>query len=352
MKKDSVTDMAATAPLLLDWYDQNARLLPWREDPSPYRTWISEIMLQQTRVETVIPYFEAFVAEVPHAAALAALPDDRLLKLWQGLGYYSRARNLKLAAQRIMERHGGQLPASFEALRALPGLGDYAAGAVASIAFGIKVPAVDGNVLRVFARLTDLEDDITLSASRRRLSEMVTTSLPEERVGDYNQAIMDLGATICLPNGTPLCHHCPLVGVCAGFACGKAASLPRKSSPKARRTQQKTVFLITMMGKIVLRRRPSRGLLAGLWEPPTVDGTLDAGAAALLLSQWGFSPHTLVEQPTARHIFTHIEWDMTVWHAEVAPGQLPLSWEIADKAALAARYPLPTAFHRSVAQLD
>lgn len=266
--------LAQLPELLLRWYDQSARVLPWREDPTPYRVWVSEIMLQQTRVEAVRPYYERFLEAFPTVEALAGAPEDRLLKQWEGLGYYNRARNLRRAAQVIVERYGGQVPASFEELRSLPGIGDYTAGAVASIAFQIPVPAVDGNVLRVISRVLCRYDNILDPRVKRRTERELRQVLPQ-RVGDFNQSLMELGALVCLPGGPPKCLVCPLRQVCRGRAQGVAEELPMKAKAKPRRREDRTVFLlVSREGRLALSRRPDQGLLAGLWELPAAEGAL------------------------------------------------------------------------------
>ena len=253
---------------LLEWFRDNARQLPWRDEPTPYHVWLSEIMLQQTRVAAVLDYYRRFLIEAPDVAALAALTENRLMKLWQGLGYYSRARNLQKAAKVIMERYGGQFPADYAAVRALPGVGDYTAGAVCSIAFGQAVPAVDGNVLRVCARLRGDEGDITTSQMKRKVTRDLERVIPVHAAGTFNQALMELGATVCLPNGAPLCTRCPARDFCAALAQGRVDELPVKAPKRPRRMEERTVWLIFRQNRVALRRRPARGLLAGLWEFP------------------------------------------------------------------------------------
>ena len=244
---DSYTQPAALALLaqarepLLAWYQANARRLPWRENPTPYRVWVSEMMLQQTRVAAAIPYYLRFLEALPTLEDLAACPRERLMKLWQGLGYYSRAANLQKAAQLVVERYGGRLPADAGALRALPGVGDYTAGAVASIAFGLPCPAVDGNVLRVLARLTANRQDIALPGTKKDCAAALVQIIPRDCPGDFNQALMDLGATVCLPNGQPLCAQCPLRGLCRARALGLQAELPLREKRTARRLEALTV---------------------------------------------------------------------------------------------------------------
>ena len=328
--------------LLLAWYDGNARVLPWREDPSPYRVWVSEIMLQQTRVEAVKPYYERFLAALPTVVDLAAVPEERLLKLWEGLGYYNRARNLQKAARLVVEQYGGELPGEWEALRRLPGVGDYTAGAIASIAFGKRATAVDGNVLRVTARLLHRQDNILDPKVKRRVEEELLEILPQ-RVGDFNQALMELGALVCLPGGAPLCGRCPLSSLCRACALGDQESLPVKAKAKPRRVEERTVFLLFCGGRAALRRRPETGLLSGLWELPQVPGKLSREEAEEQLRQWGLRPVTSLSQtPPAKHVFTHVEWRMTGWSCQVDREGEGFSW--ADEKALKRDYPLPSAF--------
>ena len=247
---------------LLKWYDQNARILPWRENPQPYRVWVSEIMLQQTRVEAVKPYFERFLKALPTVEDLAQAPEEQLLKLWEGLGYYNRVRNLQRGARAVMTEHGGVIPASFEALKKLPGIGDYTAGAIGSIAFQIPVPAVDGNVLRVISRVLYRRDNILDAKVKRRIEGEIKEILPE-RTGDFNQSLMELGATVCLPNGAPKCNECPLQELCRAHLVGDEESLPVKTKAKKRKIEQRTVFLLVCDGKIALRKRPEKRASGG-----------------------------------------------------------------------------------------
>ena len=323
---------ALTAPLLT-WYDLNGRTLPWRSVVTPYRTWVSEIMLQQTRVSAVIPYFERFMAELPDAAALATVPEERLLKLWEGLGYYSRARNLQKAAKVIVSDFGGELPRTCASLKTLPGIGDYTAAAIASINFGEPVAAVDGNLLRVAARVSGCADDI-MDARVRELQ-------PPERPGDYNQALMDLGATVCLPNGAPKCEICPARMMCEAYKNGLTEILPVRAKKKARKIEERTVLLLFQNGKTALRKRADTGLLASLWEFPSVLGNLDEAGVSLALAQMGLSAKSIEPAGSAKHIFTHIEWDMKGYFADVTGENDDLFW--ADAAAI------PTAFKKFAA---
>lgn len=319
-------------PLLL-WFRDNARVLPWRSDPTPYHVWVSEIMLQQTRVAAVLGYYERFLAALPDVQSLARCEEGSLLKLWQGLGYYSRPRNLQKAAKQILTDFGGEFPKNYVNLRKLVGVGDYTAGAIASIAFGEPVPAVDGNVLRVVSRLTDDHRDVTRPETKEDIRQYLVDIIPREMPGDFNQAMMDLGATVCLPNGAPLCEKCPCAGFCAGYQKGTAADLPVKAPKKARRVEERTVWLIFREGKVALRRRPAKGLLAGLWEYP---------------NELGEAPCPVeggVEYATAgKHIFTHVEWRMKGYTVAAATDALPEGWVWADRGELASTYAVPSAF--------
>ena len=326
---------------LLKWYGENKRVLPWREKKNPYEIWVSEIMLQQTRVEAVKPFYERFMRELPNVAALAVCPEEKLLKLWEGLGYYNRVRNMQKAAQKIMEVYDGVFPADYEALKGLPGIGNYTAGAVASIAFCIPVPAVDGNVLRVMARLREDGEDILKQSVKNRVEAELTEIMPAEDPGAFNQAMMDLGATVCLPNGAPLCEKCPARAFCAAYQNDMTDVLPVRAAKKPRRVEERTVFLLVRDGRLALRKRPAKGLLAGLWELPNVPGNLDEAGAAITLAQWGLTARTLTPVGAAKHIFSHVEWDMHGYLAAAEGENNEFLW--ADGAALQAAA-IPSAF--------
>ena len=342
---------------LLNWYEANARDLPWRRTDDAYRIWVSEIMLQQTRVAAVIPYYNRFLAALPTVAALAAVEEEPLHKLWEGLGYYSRANNLRLAAGQILERFGGGVPLRYADLITLPGIGDYTAGAVASIAGGEKVPAVDGNVLRVMARLQndrrDVADPRTKQAVRQELLPLFaalpdgTLSMknphlhqPAPLPGLLNSALMELGATICVPNGPPQCEGCPLKSLCAAYEAGVCRELPVKHPKKARHILEKTVFALWAENGWLGFRRPVSGLLAGLWQLPEEPGLLEERAIAERLNAWGLSPTGALLLYQRKHVFTHMEWRMQVCAARVASvGPLPEGWQI-----LTEQMTLPTAY--------
>ncbi len=334
-----------TAPLLA-WYDLNGRTLPWRSIVTPYRTWVSEIMLQQTRVSAVIPYFERFMAELPDAAALATVPEERLLKLWEGLGYYSRARNLQKAAKVIVSDFGGELPRTCASLKTLPGIGDYTAAAIASINFGEPVAAVDGNLLRVAARVSGCADDIMDAKVRKQFTAHLNEAIDPARPGAYNQAMMDLGATVCLPNGAPRCGICPARTVCAAYKNGLTEVLPVRAKKKSRRVEERTVLLLFQDGRIALRKRPDTGLLAGLWEYPNLPESLDEAGALLALAQLGLTAESIAPAGSAKHIFTHIEWDMKGYFAAVTGENNELFWADASAFDDAA---IPTAFKKFAA---
>ena len=327
---------------LLEWFRDNARCLPWRDDPTPYHVWLSEIMLQQTRVAAVLDYYRRFLEAAPDIPALAALPEDRLMKLWQGLGYYSRARNLQKAARVIVDEYGGQFPTDYAAIRALPGVGDYTAGAICSIAFGQAVPAVDGNVLRVYARIAGDGGDISTPQMKEKVTRALEGIIPVNWAGTFNQALMELGATVCLPNGAPLCQRCPAKGFCAALAQGRIEELPVKAPKKARRVEKRAVWLIFWGDSVALRRRPDKGLLAGLWEFPN---ELFGGQG---LEQWGIQAGLQEWGAQAKHIFTHIEWHMSILHAEAETDALPPGWVWASGDELEEKYAVPNAFERAL----
>ena len=335
---------------LVDWYKKEARPLPWREEPTPYRVWVSEIMLQQTRIEAAREYFNRFTRAFPTVEALAAAELDDVLKLWEGLGYYSRARNLHKCAKTVCETYGGVFPPDAAALRALPGIGDYTAGAIASIAYGLPEPAVDGNVLRVVTRLTDCHDDIADQRTKRAIRAALVGAMPSEAadIRIFNQAMMELGATLCGPNTAPQCGDCPVRALCLGHQCGTAEALPVKKAKKERRIEEKTVFLLLGTEGVALRKRPKTGLLAGLWEFPNVPGTLDESAAAAAVAGMGLTPVDWKSRLTSKHIFTHVEWHMTGYILTVrGSGAAELVW--ADGPGLLARS-VPSAFARYYAE--
>jgi len=331
---------------LLHWFWANHRVLPFRSDPTPYHVWVSEIMLQQTRVAAAVPYYERFVQELSDIPALAACEEERLLKLWEGLGYYSRVRNLQKAARIVCEQYGGQLPGDLAALKKLPGIGDYTAGAIASIGFGIPAPAVDGNVLRVFARLYNDEGDIMQPAVKAATTQKVMAQQPAEAPGDFNQALMELGALVCTP-GQPDCTACPLQALCLGRQSGNPARLPQKAPKKARKKCELTLCLAQdAAGRWLLQKRGGQGVLAGLWQPPVLaEEALDEKKALAAAQKLLPAAVLLKEKPLkAKHIFTHLEWHMTAYVMAVPCTPPPEGCVWASPAQLEQEYTLPGAF--------
>lgn len=332
---------------LLEWFKTNKRILPWREIPTPYRVWVSEIMLQQTRVEAVKPYFERFVTELPTIRDLADCNEERLLKLWEGLGYYNRVRNMQIAAKTVMQEYDGQLPPSYEELLKLKGIGHYTAGAIASIAYGIPVPAVDGNVLRVITRVTEDDTDIMKQSFKTAMEETLKAAMPKDAASAYNQALMELGATVCVPNGEPNCMACPLKELCITGRKGTAMQYPIKSKAKKRRLEEKTIFVIQDGSKVILNKRPKKGLLAGMYEFPNVEGHLSEEEALEYVKKLGLMPIRIQKLEEAKHIFSHIEWHMNGYVVKVAQleendsGLLFLEAEDCIN-----NYPVPSAFER------
>ena len=339
---DKIACLRQAAPVLADWYREHARPLPWRENPSHYRIWLSEIMLQQTRIEAVKPYFQRFLEALPDIPALAAAPEETVLKLWEGLGYYSRARNLQKAAQACVEEYGGELPADYERLRKLPGIGNYTAGAIASIAWGQPVPAVDGNVLRVLARLFADGADIRRPQVKREAEEQIREILPEVAPGDFNQGIMELGETICIPGGVPLCGDCPWQEFCRARQQGTVEQFPVKSPPKPRRVEKRTVLRLEAGHRVAIRRRPSKGLLAGLYEFPAVEGWRTEEQVWQWLEKQGAAVLAVEALGRVRHIFSHVEGEMTGYRIRLAR-ELAGEWVFVPWEELREHYPLPTA---------
>ena len=328
---------------LLPWYDENRRELPWRRDKDPYHIWLSEIMLQQTRVEAVKGYYERFLNALPTIASLANADDEQLHKLWEGLGYYSRVRNLKKAAQVIMTEYGGRFPGEYKKVLALPGVGEYTAGAICSIAFDQKTPAVDGNVLRLYARLTDDHTPIDSPALKKSVQEKLREIYPDA-AGDFTQALMELGATLCGPNRKPDCENCPCRAFCLGYERGTAEQLPVRLPKTQRRREDRTVFILSCDGCYALEKRPDKGLLAGLWQFPNVPGKLEISAAMEEVERIGLKPKEILRQVERKHIFTHIQWDMSGIYMEVAEQGGGFAWHSAEK--IRRESALPTAFRQ------
>lgn len=328
---------------LIPWYQQNARSLPWRIDREPYHVWLSEIMLQQTRVEAVKPYYIRFLKRLPTLRALSLCDEETLMKLWEGLGYYSRARNLRRAAKQIMETADGVFPSDYESLRRLPGVGEYTAGAIASICYDLPEPAVDGNVLRVMSRICADSRCIDEPVFRREIrAQLCIVYQQHGHCGILTQALMELGATICIPNGMPHCEQCPCKAFCAAKCANTVMQYPVRKKKKSRRIEYHTVYILRCDDQIALRKRPSRGLLAGMWELPHVDGKLAPQEALNAAASWNCMPSELVSVARRVHIFTHIEWHMTCVYLRCKACPEEFTW--VPIAALAAETALPTAF--------
>jgi len=344
--------LLTAAKQILPWYENNHRDLPWRSDSDPYHVWISEIMLQQTRVEAVKEYYIRFLKTLPNIAALANVSDETLLKLWQGLGYYNRAANLKKAANVIIANHSGVFPDKYDEILSLPGIGAYTAGAIGSISFQLPKPAVDGNVLRIISRLTDSDKNIDLPNVKKEISEgleevYTTLSLESsENASLLTQGFMELGATVCIPNGVPHCERCPWSDLCQAKAQGTTHLRPVRSPKKERRIEERAVLILFKDDHVVLNKRPEKGLLAKLWEfPNTLSETSsisDMQDAIRYSEKLGFHPVKGVMQTTYTHIFSHVEWRMTAYYIEIRPENVPAVFPAFSE--IEADYALPSAF--------
>lgn len=339
---------------LTEWFTQNQRILPWRNTGNPYDIWLSEIMLQQTRVEAVIRYFNRFKEELPTIEALASCSMDHLMKLWEGLGYYSRARNLKKCAEILLEKYDGQLPQTKEELLELPGIGSYTAGAVSALAYGKMEPAVDGNVLRVLARLFAVSDDIRKPDTRKKMEEMIESFYRNHGetevlhnpnfVSQWTQGLMELGAIVCLPNGAPDCIHCPWNGCCKAHLEKQTDEIPYRSALKKRRILKKTVLVIRNGDRFLLHKRSEQGLLARLYEFMTVDGHLNRSAVRKAVEEKGMEVLRIRPLPDARHIFTHQEWHMTGYEVQVSSFSDPHETLFFTTKKELQNYAIPSAF--------
>ena len=321
---------------LLPWYGKHRRQLPWRADREPYHVWLSEIMLQQTRVEAVKGYYERFLRELPTVEALADASEDRLTKLWEGLGYYSRVRNLQKAAREILAL--GSFPNTYKELLSLSGIGPYTAGAIASICFEEPVAAVDGNVIRVLSRY------LGETVERRDAAELLGPVYPIGNCGDFTQALMELGATVCAPNGAPDCDHCPLRELCIAKKQGRQRELPIKKPKKERRIEHRTVFVLQCGDKLAICKRPAKGLLAGLWQFPDTEGHLTMQEALSLASEWGVAPQSPVLEIEREHIFTHVEWKLRGIYLQC--GDMSPNFQWYSREAIGEAIGLPTAYRQ------
>ena len=344
--QEMVSIMDRTTEPVVAWFQEHKRDLPWRRSPDAYRVWVSEIMLQQTRVEAVKPYYERFLKELPTVEALAEAKEDKLLKLWEGLGYYNRVRNMQKAAQQIMIDYQGRFPDTYEEIRSLKGIGNYTAGAISAFAYGIPKPAVDGNVLRVVSRLVGSREDIMKQSVRKKMEEALERVIPADAASDFNQGLIELGAIVCVPNGEAKCGECPVAGLCEARKRGLTAEIPVKSRSKARRVENRTVFLFRDGKRLAIRKRPSKGLLAGLYEFPSETGKMSLGEAAEYSKKIGLAPVRIKELGEAKHVFSHVEWHMTGYEILVdelektnKKGFLFIRPEEIEEA-----YPIPSAF--------
>ena len=315
---------------LLSWYQENKRELPWRADPTPYHVWVSEIMLQQTRVEAVKGYYARFLEALPRIEDLARCPQEKLLKLWEGLGYYNRVKNMQKAALEIVEQYSGEIPEDYEKILGLPGIGSYTAGAIASIAYKIPKPAVDGNVLRVIARITEEPEDILKQRTRKKIEDMLEKIMPAQCPGEFNQSLMELGATVCVPNGPARCQSCPVNEFCLAKAHEKVVEYPRKAPKKA----------------YAIHKRPAGCLLGGLYELPNLEGYHSREEILAYVESLGLIPLHVSGAGEAKHIFSHVEWRMKGYFIKVASTEEKKIGELifADKKESRGKYPIPSAF--------
>lgn len=309
-KMSSEAELRNIVKPLVNWYRENKRDLPWRHNPDAYRVWISEIMLQQTRVEAVKGYYDRFLKALPTVKNLAEAEEDKLLKLWEGLGYYNRVRNMQKAAQQIMVDHAGRFPDTYEEILQLKGIGNYTAGAISAFAYGIPKPAVDGNVLRVISRITGSYEDIMKQSVRKKIESALEQVIPTDAASDFNQGLIELGAIVCVPNGGPKCEQCPVKEYCIAHAENLTAEIPVKKKAKARKIEERTVLIFKDGKQIAIRKRPAKGLLAGLYEFPNLEGKLSMDEVTEYSKEIGLMPVRVQELPEAKHIFSHIEWHM------------------------------------------
>ena len=328
----------------MPWYRENARSLPWRKDREPYHVWLSEIMLQQTRVEAVKGYYARFLKKLPTIEALAQAEEEQLLKLWEGLGYYNRARNLKKAAQIIIKENKGVFPSEYSEILNLPGMGEYTAGAIASNCFDEPVAAVDGNVLRVISRITENYDNILKPAVRKNVKKELEKVYPKKDCGIFTQSLMELGAIVCVPNGRPKCEICPVKEDCRAYLSGTQELLPVKEKKKTRKVEEKTVFLLRCGEKTAVRKRKNKGLLAGLWEFPNEPGCKETEEALQIAESWGTRPAAVQKQVFRKHIFTHVQWNMTCFYMQCEQEASGFEWVPAS--AINRQITLPTAFRQ------
>lgn len=344
MKQNSENQLKWIATPLVTWYEKNARVLPWRENADPYRVWVSEIMLQQTRVDAVISYFHRFMEALPTIQDLADTDEETVLKLWEGLGYYSRARNLKKTAEIVCSEYGGEFPKEYKKLLALPGIGKYTVGSISSIAFGLPRAAVDGNVLRVITRLQENDRDIMDEKFRKEIAETLEEFYPKDKCSEFTQSLMELGAIICVPNGAPKCEECPLKSGCKAYLNNTWEQYPVKKEKPKRKKVDKTVFIMRFSDEIAVQKGEDTGLLAGLWKLPNVEKKLKKTEIEEWLEEQGIPFSTIEKAKKVKHIFTHIEWHMQCY--EVLCESKSDLYEWVSLEELDGRIALPTAYRK------
>lgn len=346
MNTDALKHLPA---LLLPWYKENARALPWRKDTDPYHVWISEIMLQQTRAEAVQEYYTRFIEAFPNISTLAQAQEKKLLKLWEGLGYYNRAKNLQKASREIVYSRDGVFPQTYAEILSLPGIGPYTAGAVSSICFDLPTPAVDGNVLRVVTRLTENSAPIQLQNTKKEIHTQLEKIYPKTNRGDFTQALMELGATVCTPQ-SPKCEKCPAADICAAYQKHSVSKYPVKLPKKEKKQEERTLFYFLCNGKIALTKRGGSGLLSGLWQFPNIKGTLSLSEALSAAETFGTEPTEILKERHEMHIFTHIKWDMTCYYLRCRRQPDTFSWETFEE--IQNSFPLPTAFRKFLEKIE
>ncbi len=326
---------------IIEWYQENKRELPWRKEKNPYHIWISEIMLQQTRIEAVKQYYERFLKQIPTIEALAEIEEEKLLKLWEGLGYYNRARNLKKAAQVMQEEYEGKMPKHYKELIKLPGIGEYTAGAISSIAYDEKVPAVDGNVLRVVSRVVGSKKDVLENKTKKEFTEKLQEIMPKQ-AGDFNEGLMELGELICIPNGEPLCEKCPLQKMCIAKNKDLTSLIPVRNQKMKRRKEDITVFLLEYEGKVAIRKREEKGLLANMYEFPNITKKMTKKEIPKVLQVWKLESKQIEKIGAHHHVFSHIEWDMVGYKIQLSSMNKEFEW--IEKEEILEKYPIPGAF--------
>nr|WP_317282508.1 A/G-specific adenine glycosylase [uncultured Sellimonas sp.] len=339
---------------LVKWFEQNKRDLPWRHEVSAYHVWVSEIMLQQTRVEAVKPFYVRFLEAFPTIQDLADAPEEKLLKMWEGLGYYNRVRNMQKAARQIVEQYGGEMPADYAKILSLTGIGSYTAGAISSFAFGIPKPAVDGNVLRVITRILADDQDIMKASVKKKFETMLEEVIPHDRANEFNQGLIELGAIVCGPNGEPKCEQCPAKEFCLAHKRGTELSFPIKKKAKERKIEKRTVFLFKDGENIAIRKRSSKGLLAGMYEFPNVEGHLTMEQTAEYAKKIGLSPIRIEPLMEAKHIFSHVEWHMKGYSVRVDELENSCTEKMlfVHPEEIQRKYPIPAAFEKYTKYVD